>query len=100
MQRWFVFALAAIPIALVSLRPATPAMEWWVVDGLEKVRPLDPIPDKPQSSVHLFAARNEFEPFQIILRGEGQETHDVDVGVSELRAASGAVIPKEAVSVY
>src|SRR5689334_14746117 len=100
MQRLFVLALAAIPIVLGSLRPANPAFQWWTVDGLQKVRPYDPVPAKPQSSVQLYAAVNEFEPFQIVFHAEAQDLRDVDIDVTDLKGPDGAIIAKQNITLY
>ena len=100
MRRWFVFALVSIPIALLSLTPAAATFTAWTVDGLEKVRPSDPVPAKLQSSIHLFAARNEFEPFQVVLRTETGEVRNVDVEMSDFKSASGGIILRQNITVY
>ena len=57
------------------------------------MRPLDPVPGAPAKSADLFAGRNEFEPFQIVLRAEGKDLADVDIDVSDLQGTDGASIP-------
>jgi hypothetical protein len=41
--------------------------------------------------VGLFAARNEFESFQIVLRSDGNDTDGVDVQCSDLRSSQGGI---------
>src|SRR5215467_2404488 len=74
MTRWPFLPLAAIPLVLGLLRPAapSPALVWWTTHSLEKVRPYDRIPEHAPQSVKIQAARNEFEPFQIVLRAESR----------------------------
>ena len=50
-----------------SVEPPQP-VTWWTAYPLAKVRPFDPVPNAPAKSVDLYAGRNEFEPFQIVLR--------------------------------
>jgi len=101
MQRWCVLALlACIPILLGSLTPASPAFVWWTAGGLEKIRPYDPVPARPQPSIHLSAARNEFEPFQVVLRADGQDIRNVDVEASDLKGPEGALISKQNITLY
>jgi hypothetical protein len=71
---------------------------WWTTGALDKVRPADP-PGEPYFSeaggghpgrgVELFAARNEFEPFQLVLRAARQPVRGVDVEVTDLVADGG-----------
>jgi len=76
------------------------SFEWWTTDALDKVKPLDAIPDMPSKLAELYAGRNEFEPFQIVLRGHGKELPDIDVDVSDLRTQDGSEISKRNVAVY
>jgi hypothetical protein len=77
-----------------------PPFKWWVADSLVKIRPLDPLPDSPVRSAALYAGRNEFEPFQIVLRGDDKDVADIDIRVSDLRTTEGAEIPRSNVTVY
>jgi hypothetical protein len=65
-----------------------------------QVRPGDGPPLAPQAGVVLAAARNEFEPFQLVVRAEGGGLASVDVELSELRGPSGAVIPADRAAIY
>jgi hypothetical protein len=80
--------------------PAGPSFVWWVTSEVEKVRPDDPPPSKSENSVHIFAARNEFEPFQIVLRAERQDVRNVDIAASDLKGPGGALISKQNITVY
>src|SRR5262249_18492425 len=46
------------------------------------------------------AARNEFEPFQVILRPEVQDIDGVDVEVTDLRGQAGVLSSAKSISVY
>lgn len=65
----------------------------WTTHALEKVRPdaLPPArsPGAPAPGVAISAARNEFEPFQLVLRSGERPVHGVDVTLSDLYAEAG-----------
>ena len=74
---------------------------WWVARPLVKVKPSDPAPYPLQRRADVFAARNEFEPFQLVLRAETNDAAGIDVEFSDLRLKDGSgVIPKENITVY
>jgi len=70
------------------------------MDCLAKVKPEDAAPKAPAKSVELFAGRNEFEPFQIVLRAEERDLPGVDIDFSDFRGSGGAEISKDNISVY
>ena len=73
---------------------------WWITHPLAKVKPLDPVPIVPAKSVELYAGRNEFEPFQIVLRAKSEDLPGVDIDVSDLRTLKGDEISGKNVTVY
>src|SRR5258706_1832041 len=85
-----VLVLVAIPEAGSVTQPFT----WWTANPLEKVRPWDSAPRLPTRSVELFAGRNEFEPFQIVVRAESKDLTGVDIEVSDFRSSEGFQIAK------
>jgi hypothetical protein len=94
MSRWYFLALAAIPLLLRLLRPVpAPELTWWTTGSLEKIHPSDTMPEKAPHVVKIQAARNEFEPFQLALRAQGQNLEGVDVEVSNLQGKTE--IPSE-----
>ena len=105
---WPVLALLAL--AAAACGPASgeaPAgsadgLVWWTTHGLEKVRPDDrpAAPARAAGPVELFAARNEFEPFQLVLRAEERALRQVDAELSDLVAEGGAAIPSRWATVY
>jgi Domain of unknown function (DUF4091) len=99
--RTIVFGLPLL-LVLVALQRASGAsrLSCWVVNPLEKIRPFAMVPNDPQRSVELSAARNEFEPFQLALRSEGKDLASVDVEVSDLRATGGAEIANSNITIY
>ncbi|MBV8843467.1 MAG: DUF4091 domain-containing protein [Bryobacterales bacterium] len=68
------------------------AIDWWVASPLEKIKPTDPEPATPAKAATIYAARNEFEPFQIVLRANGSAVQNVDVTCSDLRTEAGDTI--------
>jgi hypothetical protein len=79
---------------------APPSLLVWPVSPLVKVRPDDRAPARTAAAVELWAGRNEFEPFQVVVRAEGADTAGVDVEVSDLVGAQGRRLPADLVTVY
>jgi hypothetical protein len=92
----FTMAVAALGAAVEPPQPFI----WWTTHPLAKVKPLDPAPSVPVKSVDLYAGRNEFEPFQIVLRAKSRDLPGVDIEFSNFRAADGAEISAKNVTVY
>jgi hypothetical protein len=94
-SRWSFLLIAAVPLMLSSLeRAPAPGLSWWTTHSLEKIRPFDREPEGASQKIKISAARNEFEPFQVVLRTDGQDLDAVDVEITDLRGKS-AVIPSE-----
>jgi len=89
----------AVLVLGASVEPPQP-IAWWTTYPLAKVRPFDPVPNAPAKSVDLYAGRNEFEPFQIVLRGKSKDLSGVDIGFSDFHSADGAGISANNVTVY
>jgi hypothetical protein len=72
--------------------------DWWTTHALEKVRP----GDRPRQAgpIALIAARNEFEPFQLVLRAGDARIDAVDVAMSDLLGPGGARIASDLATVY
>src|SRR5215467_11617964 len=100
MHRILMLAIATVPIVLTSVRTPAPSLVWWTTTALDKVRPSDSPPENLNKSVSVSAARNEFEPFQIVLRAVSQQIETVDVDVSDLTGPHGAIISKQNFTVY
>jgi len=94
--------LILFAMALAAWGPALEPQQftWWTTDPLAKVRPLDPVPDIPVKVIDLYAGRNEFEPFQIVLRAKFKDLSGVDIDVSDFRTAEGVEISAKNVTVY
>jgi len=100
LSKWLILAGAAAPLLLTSLRSPVPGLEWWTATALVKIRPLDPMPDGAAKAVSIAAAKNEFEPFQIVLRAQSEQLSDVDVEVSDLKGKGNSSIPKRDIQIY
>jgi len=99
----FLFCIAVmlfLGLALCSVNAADQPITWWTTHALEKIRPLDPIPRKLGHSIELWAARNEFEPFQIVLRTEGQDLPGVDIEVTDLEGPKASIPAKDNITIY
>ena len=93
--------------------PAAPRSDliWWTTHALEDVRPDDPpaararegdrAADDGARGAEVAAARNEFEPFQLVLRAEGHPVEGVDVEMGDLVSTEGnAEIGRRHTTVY
>ena len=100
MNRWLVLTFAAIPVLLTTLRPGPPSLTWWTTDAMQKVRPFDSPPAKPRNAVDIVAARNEFEPFQIVFRAESQDVDGIDLDVSDFEGPDHAILSRSNVTLY
>jgi hypothetical protein len=70
----------------------------WVVDGMERVKP-DTHP-QAATSIELFAARGEYEPFQIIVRSPSGGLSKVNVLAQDLIGPKGQIISKSDITLY
>jgi hypothetical protein len=71
----------------------------WPVDGMTRVFKNDPA--RANSSITLDTARNEYEPFQIIVKAPAaNDLTDVDVTISDLTGPDGAVISSDNIDLY
>ncbi|MBI4460522.1 MAG: DUF4091 domain-containing protein [Acidobacteria bacterium] len=73
---------------------------WWTTHAMLKVRPTDAPPAGNNQGVELFAARNEFESFQIIFTSKRRDVEKIDVQVSDLVEPSGGVIASKNAMIY
>ena len=79
---------------------SNPTFSWWTTHPLEKIRPTTDVPDAPAKQADLFAARNEFEPFQIVIRANSRDVAAIDLEVSDLHTAQGAVLARNNITLY
>ena len=83
---------AAFPICGLLLRCVLvadePAIVWWQSSGLKVLRQ-DP-PQNLGQPLRLAAARNEHEPFQIVVTPKSPELKEATITVSDLTGPAGA----------
>jgi len=99
----FLLCIAVVPflgLGLWGVNDADRPITWWTTHALEKVRPLDSIPGKLPHSIELWAARNEFEPFQIVLHSKRQDLTGVDIEVTDLAGPQGIIPAKDNITIY
>jgi hypothetical protein len=70
----------------------------WVVDGMQRVKP--DTPPEVRTSIELFAARGEYEPFQIIVRGPSGGLSKVSVLAQDLIGPGGQRISRNNITLY
>ena len=89
-------AIAASTAASTEVFAASPTV--WVVDGMQRVKP--DAPTGTGTTIELFAARGEYEPFQIIIRGPQGGLTNVNVLVQDLTGPGNQNISKNNVTLY
>jgi hypothetical protein len=85
-------------LLLASGAPASAAMRVYTTDGLTRVRPNDRPLSTPTAAIR--AARNEYEPFQVVVRADRRALTGVRVLASDLRTRDGRVIPRTNITLY
>ncbi len=85
-------------MAFPGPRAGAQALTWWVEPATRKVMQ-DRAPQAVRA-VQIEAARNEYEPFQVVLRADGGALDNVSARISDLIGPDGAVIPAENVTFY
>jgi len=73
----------------------TTAALWWA-EGPYKISRERPLPEAKRPAIELEAARNEYEPVQLVIR-PSRDLEQVQVKVSELKGPGNARIPAEAI---
>src|SRR5437867_12943390 len=95
--------LATLPLLLVVARDAleqSPDLRVWATHALVKIHPSDPPPDAPILGARISAARNEFEPFQIVLRSETADLDGVDVEATDLTGPRESILSRNLLTIY
>ena len=85
-------------VAALGAQSAPADFVWWTTHALEKVHPGDR--PRPPGGIELLAARNEFEPFQLVLRAGAGRVDDVDVVLTDLAGPGGARIAADQATIY
>lgn len=79
------------------VRSGPPCAVWWA-EGAYKVMRDDPVPGTEQAVVRIAAARNEYEPFLLVLRPDAR-LDGVRIAASDLVATKGATIGAAEISI-
>ncbi|HUT55661.1 MAG TPA: glycoside hydrolase domain-containing protein [bacterium] len=74
------------------------SLTWWTEPATHKV--MQDRPPQPTRAVAIEAARNEYEPFQVVLRADGGDLDNVHAWMSDLAGPAGARIPALNVILY
>jgi hypothetical protein len=69
-----------------------------VADGMQRIGPDEPVSER--NTIQLFAARGEYEPFQIIVTAPAGGLTNVDVIPSDLVSATGETIDARHLTLY
>jgi hypothetical protein len=74
--------------SLKSRLPSGGSVAIWYAPGIEKVAKDEPVPEFDMNAVHVSLARNEYEPFQIVLRPATDVEH-LSVEFSSAKSQGG-----------
>ena len=92
-----IFFFIACIAFLASLKCSAAELTYWVTHGTNRVKP-DAAPTNEQTAV-IKAAKNEYEPFQVILQSQ-ENLKNVDVVASDLLGPNGGQIAKEHITLF
>jgi hypothetical protein len=70
---------------------------WWA-EGAYKLMKQDPVPKEKSKAVHLFCARNEYEPFILVLRPK-ERLDNVQIEAGPLVERNGYMLPSANISI-
>jgi len=77
--------------SLKSALPSNGPVSVWYSPGIEKVAKDEPVPEFDLDAVHVSLARNEYEPFQIVVRPK-EDLRNLSVNFGPLRSQSDDTI--------
>jgi hypothetical protein len=99
---WFtvlwIGALALLIVHLVNAQRQEPDFEVWVENPMVRVQP-DARPTQ-KKVVEIAAARNETEPFQVIVSALAHKLEDVSASISDLEGGHGNKIDHSQITLY
>jgi hypothetical protein len=97
--RWLtVVVVTALLIILGTKHSALANPSVWVTDSMERISKNDRAINK--SSIELYAARGEYESFQIAIRAPEQSIENINVKISDLQSSQGNLIPDTDITLY
>src|SRR5262245_804321 len=86
-----VLFLSAFTAVFFLDQPAQSQPEWWTIHAMAKIQPWEKLTFEMAQPAQIAAGRNEFEPFQIILRAPDADVEVLDAAPSDLRGAKGTI---------
>src|SRR3989338_5131097 len=90
----FLLTFLAVPLKTYAAGPV-----FWLEDGLTRVFKNDPA--KTANAITLYAAKNEYEPFQVVVKAPpGNPLTGVNVSVSDFQGPNNNKISADNVSLY
>jgi hypothetical protein len=101
LERGSLYIILALPISASIMAPAEllayPPIVW-VVDGMQRIGP--EASAGAGKSIELFAARGEYEPFQIVIRGPEGGLRNVNVVSQDLEGPENQKLSKKNITLY
>jgi len=85
-------------VSMVSASPAEGNLVTWIAPSLHRVGMSDAA--VPETQVRVWAAKGEYQSFQIVVNGGGKGLSRVNVAVSDLEGPNGQIIPRNSFSLY
>lgn len=70
----------------------------WAASGMERVD--QNVPASGLECIQLYAARGEYEPFQIVVRAEAAKLTNVNIALSDLYGPNNSVITRDNITLY
>ena len=70
----------------------------WTVSGMERIGKNDEAQEL--NPINLYAARGEYEPFQILIQAPLKGLSNVNISVSNLTSSTGEIISKQNITLY
>jgi hypothetical protein len=97
--RWLTLVVATALLIIAPAKNSTSAnLNVWVTDSMERVdRNAQPI---NRSSIDLYAARGEYESFQIAIRAPEQSIDNINVKISNLQNSKSNLIANKNITLY
>ncbi|SEA30053.1 protein of unknown function [Thiothrix caldifontis] len=90
LKRWYCYAVLLLGLSGCSSEPSVPGLQVKAIGVLERFAPFEPVVGSDQ--VDIFAARNEYEGFQLVITAGQAGAMNVQISVSSLRSSDGEVI--------
>lgn len=70
---------------------------WWA-EGTHKISKERPLPDEKADEIYINAAKNEYEPFQLVLRPD-MDMENISIKVEDLANSDGQAISKDNIDI-